>query len=213
MANRTPTHHVAVHVISVIADAALALSRVHAVRPLEWLTLPVAMAAGSLFVYSFHRFVLHVPRQWSRLGYVKHGLYHHRFFTHERFGRDERADLHAVLFPWPSGAVVLGGAYLLARGLSPLLGGNVAYLTMLVGVLYFKLYELVHACFHLPDGHWLTRAPGLAPLREHHRLHHDPALSARYNFNVVLPLFDPVFGTMATPPRAGVETGVGREVR
>jgi len=190
-----PLGHVATHTASVIAGAAFALSRVHAVRPLEWLTVPVGMVAGSLFVYGFHRFVLHVPRRWSRFGYVKHALYHHRFFTPQRFGVDESGDLHVVLFPWPSGVVVLGAAYLLARGLSPVFGGNVAYLTMFVGVLYFGLYEFVHASFHARGGRWLTRVPGLAPLREHHRIHHDPALAAGGNFNVVLLLFDRVFGT------------------
>ncbi len=34
-------------------------------------------------------------------------------------------------------------------------------------------------------------------LRTHHARHHDPRLMQRWNFNVTVPLFDAVMGTIA----------------
>jgi sterol desaturase/sphingolipid hydroxylase (fatty acid hydroxylase superfamily) len=41
-------------------------------------------------------------------------------------------------------------------------------------------------------------------LRRHHAVHHDPELMQRWNFNVTVPLWDLVRGTIhrAGPPRA-----------
>lgn len=42
--------------------------------------------------------------------------------------------------------------------------------------------------------------PWLRRLREHHRMHHVPALMAHHNFNVALPLFDWLCGTRYAGP-------------
>lgn len=50
---------------------------------------------------------------------------------------------------------------------------------------------------HLPADAAMLRLPFLRALRAHHRLHHDPRHMRTKNFNVVLPLFDWLFGTLA----------------
>ncbi len=190
--------HAGVHQVAVIGAVGYALAQVHDLRPLQWLAVAAGPVYGSLFVYWFHRHILHRRVPGFDFAYRKHTLQHHRFFTHEYLTRDEPDDLHAMLFPWWSGIPLVALSYGTARALLPAVGANVAYLTMSVMVGYFGLYEFVHTVNHLPDGHPLTRVPVLAFLREHHRLHHDPSLMGKYNFNVVFPLFDWVFGALIT---------------
>ncbi len=191
-----PTGHVAVHASSVIAGCAFAAGRLVHVTLLEAITVPVWLFLGSAFVYWFHRYVLHRPTRLFYFAYEKHTLQHHRFFDYEHITRDERDDLHAMLFPWWSGLPLLALSYGVSLGLTPVLGENVALLSMFMMNGYFGLYELVHTVSHLPDEHVLARLPVLSFLREHHRLHHEPALMGKHNFNVVIPLFDWWFGAL-----------------
>jgi hypothetical protein len=156
------------------------------------------MVLGSAFVYWFHRYVLHRRTRWFYFAYQKHTLQHHRFFDYEHITRDERDDLHAMLFPWWSAPPLCLLSYLVSVLLSPVLGPHVALLSMFMMNAYFGLYELVHSVNHLPDGHWLARMPLLSYLREHHRLHHDPRLMGKHNFNIVFPLFDHLMGAART---------------
>ena len=193
-----PLLHVLVHVACVLGGSAFALSRVRDGALYEWLTIPFMLIVGSLFVYFFHRDVLHRPRGLLRMVYVIHTLQHHRFFDYDAITRDERDDLHIMLFPWWAGLIIVPSSFGAALALSPIVGPNIGYLTMFMAVLYFGLYELVHTVSHLPNAHPLARLPVLGFLREHHRLHHDPALMGKHNFNVVLPLFDWLLGALVT---------------
>lgn len=60
---------------------------------------------------------------------------------------------------------------------------------------YFILYEIVHYASHLPLGHWALSFRHFRRMRQHHLDHHNPRLMEKYNFNIVFPLFDYVFGT------------------
>lgn len=162
----------------------------------EWLTVPVMLLLSSYFVYWFHRFVLHRPQRWAHFAYERHTLQHHRFFDYEHITPDDPSDRYVTLFPWWSGLVLCVLALLVSFGLTPVLGPNVAHLVLLMMPGYLTLYEGVHSVSHLPEGHVLTRMPVLSFLREHHRIHHDPALMGKYNFNVVIPLFDWLFGAL-----------------
>lgn len=188
--------HLIVHGTPVIASCAYAASRLADVKTLEWLAVPVWLLLGSGFVYWFHRHVLHRPTRFFWFAYEKHTLQHHRFYDYEHITRDEPDDLHITLFPFWAASVLAVLSYLTSLALAPLVGENLAHLSMFMMNAYFALYELAHTTSHLPDGHLLTRLPVLRFLREHHRLHHDPALMGRYNFNVVIPLFDWLLGAM-----------------
>jgi len=156
---------------------------------------------GSAFVYWFHRFVLHRsvlrhPGSRPSFAYERHTLQHHRFFDYDHITADELKDLHIMLFPWWSGFALSATMLLASLALTPLIGSNVAHLIMFMSTGYLLLYEAVHTISHLPDDNVLTRLPVLSFLREHHRLHHEPALMGKHNFNVVIPLFDWLFGAL-----------------
>jgi hypothetical protein len=194
--NYSPRLHVLVHLGPLVVACGYAVSRLSEVSGAQWFTVPVYLVVGSYFVYWFHRFVLHRPRRWARLAYRRHTLQHHRFFDYGHITPDEPQDLYVTLFPWWSGGLLSLLAYGFAQGLTPWLGVNVAHLAMFMMAFYMLLYEFVHTVCHLPHGHWLTRMPVLAFLREHHRIHHDPSLMGKYNFNIVIPLFDWIHGAL-----------------
>lgn len=194
----SPVGHVVAHIGPLVVSVVYALTRLSQLTVIQWLTVPAMLLFGSYFVYWFHRFVLHRPRWWARFAYQRHTLEHHRFFDYDHITADERNDLHITLFPWWSGASLAMASYLGTLAFTPWVGPNVPHLVMLMSALYLMLYEFVHTVSHLPSTHPLTRVPVLSFLREHHRLHHDPALMGKHNFNVVIPLFDWWFGALVT---------------
>ncbi len=76
-----------------------------------------------------------------------------------------------------------------------LVSPNVGFLVGATACVYFLAYEAVHLASHVAG-------PGApAPVRwlaNHHRIHHDPRGMGECNFNIVLPVFDWLFGTLRT---------------
>ena len=70
-------------------------------------------------------------------------------------------------------------------------------------VLYVLSYEWLHLAYHLPQDRWLARTALVRTLRRHHQLHHAPHLMHRWNFNVTVPLWDWVRGTVYQAPAPG----------
>ena len=81
-----------------------------------------------------------------------------------------------------------------------LFNANVAGLFAGGMVLGYLLYEIFHACEHLPARHPLTRLPWLRQMRHLHALHHRRDLMQARNFNIVLPLTDWLCGTLHHEP-------------
>jgi Fatty acid hydroxylase superfamily len=173
------------------------LLQLQAVRPLEWLTVPLALLYANLAEYLGHRFPMHRPFRGLGLLYRRHAGQHHRFFTDEAMPIEDSRDLRAVLFP-PLLVVFFFGLFGTPMwfALSWLVSDNVAWLFVATGLAYFLNYEVLHLAYHLPDGHWLARRRLVVMLRWLHRLHHDPRLMAHANFNITYPVCDWLFGTL-----------------
>ena len=175
------------------------LLRVHAPRALDLLAIPAAFLASNLVEYIAHRYPLHRPLGPFRYIYKAHGIRHHRFFTGdtpEHMTTDRPFDFAVVLFGPQSQLAMLGGVGFPLTWLTGRLAGHDA--AMLFGATataYFLVYEWLHLLYHLPSSHPLTRLPGLARLQNHHRLHHEPRLMSKWNFNITFPIFDHVLGT------------------
>ncbi|HUE39224.1 MAG TPA: hypothetical protein VMR29_06945, partial [Candidatus Binatia bacterium] len=67
-------------------------------------------------------------------------------------------------------------------------------------------YELSHLSYHLPPTSFVGRRWLVRVLRQHHARHHDPRLMQRWNFNVTIPFWDWVQGTIV----ADVPTALAR---
>jgi hypothetical protein len=181
---------------------ATAILQLEHVRPLEWLTVPIAFLYTNFAEYWGHRGPMHHLKRGLRLVYERHTKQHHRFFTDQSMELDGLRDLRAVLFPpilmtFFITAFALPAWLLLAWAASP----NVAWLFVATSLGYFLNYEFLHMAYHLPASHPIARWPLVGRLKGLHQSHHDPRLMARYNFNITYPICDALFGTLHRPHR------------
>lgn len=172
-------------------------AQVESLQLLELLTIPVTLVLGSLTIYLIHRYPLHQKyKSVRKQTYDQHTLVHHRFFTHELYDVGKEEQSYTFLFPpivvFSFCAVFLPGLYFLTQLFLP---SNIVFLLVGMSSVYFILYEIVHYTSHLPEKHRLMRIGYFRRMRKHHLDHHDPRLMEQYNFNIVCPLFDYVFGT------------------
>jgi hypothetical protein len=182
-----------------VGGAALLWSawQVSAPTALEWLAVPLTFLYANLAEYWGHRTAMHHPVPGLGLIYKRHAGQHHRFFTHESMPLDSSRDFRAVLFP-PSLAFFFILAFALPAWwlLALLTSDNVGWLFVATALAYFLNYEILHLAYHAPAHSALQRLPGFARLQRLHRTHHDPALMAKYNFNITYPIGDLLFGTL-----------------
>lgn len=166
------------------------------VQPLEWLAVPPTLVFFNFGEYAVHRFLGHEKRAVGKLFYRRHTGDHHSFFVETRMRYEQSRDFRVILFPaWLVVVYTLGlvlPAYLafgrISTNVGALVGGS-----MMLGYL---VYEFFHTTQHLPDDHPLARLPWIRTMRRHHAIHHRRSLMTRYNFNLVAPLMDVVFGTL-----------------
>ena len=147
--------------------------------------------------WASHRWTMHVPR-FPRAVHHRHVVEHHAFFTDGRMAIDGWPDLRWVLFPpWALPLLVVTVLPYFA-GLYWLASPRLAWLLLLAVIGYYGVYEIVHVLAHVPPGSGPVGRL-IAAVTHHHRVHHDPALMRRWNFNFVLPLGDWLFGTKWRP--------------
>lgn len=181
---------------------ALCLLQLEAVRPLEWLTLPLAFLYANLAEYVGHRFPMHHPVRGLGLVYRRHAGQHHRYFSHEAMALTDLRDLRAVLFP-PLLVLFFFGVFAVPVwfGMAWAISANVAWLFVATGLGYFLMYELLHLAWHAPAGSRVARLALVRWMGRLHRRHHDPALMTRCNFNITWPICDLLFGTLSLRDR------------
>ncbi len=188
--------HLAFAVIFSLGGIALAVGQLDNVRPVEWLTLPLAFLYANLVEYAGHRWVMHRKVKGLGLIYKRHAGQHHRFFTDEHMALDGWRDCKVVLFPAVLMVFYFGAfAVPLALLLAWLTSVNVAYLFVIVAFGYYLNYELLHLAYHLPEHSRILKTPFLRRLRRLHHSHHRQELMAHANFNITYPICDWLFGT------------------
>lgn len=183
-----------------IACIALAWSSTAQITALQWLTVPLTLVFFNLCIYLVHRHLGHHKQAFARLFYARHTGDHHSFFTPGHMTYESARDWRVILFPaWlivvHSLAITLPAWWLLKQ-LSP----NIAGLFAGCMILGYLLYEVFHACEHLPAEHPVARLPWLRQMHRLHALHHRRELMQGRNFNIVLPLMDYLFGTLHWEP-------------
>jgi hypothetical protein len=174
----------------------LCLAQLEAVRPIEWLTVPLSAIYANLAEYWGHRGPMHHRRRGLGLVFERHSLQHHRFFTAAAMPIDSLRDLRAVLFPpvlmtFFLVVFALPVAWLLAVVAS----ANVGWLFAATSLGYFLNYEFLHLAYHLPPRYSVARWPLVGRLKQLNATHHDPRCMQRCNFNISYPLGDWLFGT------------------
>ncbi|MFT7683822.1 MAG: hypothetical protein ACI935_003345 [Moritella dasanensis] len=167
----------------------------------EWLIFPCTMIVVNFAEYYAHRWLGHRKTKYGQLFYQRHTGDHHSFFLEHAMAFSSPRDWRVVLFPlylifaFTIGLIVPVG-YLLAQGFS----WNVAYLYAAAGISGYLFYEIMHFSYHIPRGHWSEKfflaIPGWGMLRQLHVLHHKRDKMTEANFNITLPIFDLLLGSL-----------------
>lgn len=193
--------HFAFTTVGSLATIAFAASRLSGVRAWEWALTPLFLLIANLAEYFGHKGPMHHRRKGLGLLFQRHTLQHHRFFTQRNMSCDSSRDFKIVLFPPVMLAFFIGGiATPIGTAFYFLVSPNAGFLFAVVGIAYFLLYEWLHFAYHQPAESVLARLPGVSWLREHHRMHHDPTLMTRWNFNLTFPIGDLLMGTCYRKP-------------
>ena len=175
----------------------------HGVRPWVWVLAPVAYLGCNVAEYVLHRWPMHRrPRRkrpmWERF-FHHHTLNHHRYFDDRHLEVRKLRELFFVMITAHATAVaalMLTVSYFAFRFT---LGVDVAAVVCVSIIAYGLSLEILHAAFHLPavwQRKWPFNNRLFRNLRRHHRAHHDPRMMTRYNFNIVFPFSDYLFGTL-----------------
>lgn len=183
-------------------------------RPWQLFIVPLTFLLSNASEWRIHRDLLHKRTPPFELLYQRHTPEHHMVFLTEDMAMRSPQEYRLVLIP----AYGILGAFLGAlvpAAIIALCGQwNLGLLFCVTSILYTMSYEQLHLSFHLPHDSRIGRLKIITLLRRHHAIHHHPERMQRWNFNVVLPLWDYVRGTVyrgdlarasAASPRGSVE--------
>ncbi|HLM72039.1 MAG TPA: sterol desaturase family protein [Polyangiaceae bacterium] len=196
-----PAIHLAIPTVFGLCLMIGAALRIHELRWLELLTIPITLFASFGFEWRAHKYVLHKRRPLLGLLYERHELMHHVIFTYDRMAMRSKRELWLILMPAYAIVLVFAMVLPLALLLAHFLGENTALLMIITSMAFFLSYEWLHMAYHMPEDSRIGRMSVIRRLREQHRRHHEPRLMKRWNFNVTFPVFDGILGTAWSPAR------------
>ncbi len=190
-----------VHLLSVtlvgISSIILFISQIENPTILEWLTLPITVLCVNFAEYAAHRWLGHKRTKLGGLFYSRHTGDHHSFFLEDYMPYASVNDWRVVLFPtYLIFAFLIGLILPVGATLYFFTSPNVAFLMGIGGVFGYLFYEVMHFSYHLPKGSFVEKVPVWRELRQLHNLHHRRNIMAKENFNITLPIFDFLFGTL-----------------
>ncbi len=178
----------------------LSVTQLHSIRWTDLLVIPAVILLANYFEWRVHKVVLH-RRFWPfEVIYDKHTPMHHMVYTEEDMALRSASEFRLVLIPAAGVLGIVLAATPLALGIAHFWSAAAGWLFLLTASLFMVSYEVLHLCYHAPEHSFIGRRRLIRVLRAHHARHHDPRVMQRYNFNVTVPLFDWIMGTMA-PPR------------
>lgn len=177
----------------------------------EWLVFPLVMLLVNFAEYYAHRWLGHRKTPYGKLFYQRHTGDHHSFFLEQSMAFESVKDWRVVLFPlYLIFAFLLGLILPFGYLVSELISMNAAYLFAAAGISGYLLYETLHFSYHIPRGHCSEKVflaiPGWRALRHLHVLHHRRDKMGEANFNITLPIFDLILGTLFWQSIEGFET-------
>lgn len=206
-----------IHMVSVLvvglAVIIYALSQLQSASLLEWLIFPAMMLVVNFAEYYAHRWLGHRKTKYGKLFYSRHTGDHHSFFLEHSMDYQAVRDWRVVLFPVYFIFAFLFGLILPAGYvLSEVVSMNAAYIYAAAGISGYLFYEVMHFSYHIPRGHWAEKIflviPGWVALRHLHVLHHKRDKMSEANFNITLPIFDLLLGSLYWQPIAEFEASL-----
>lgn len=193
----SPWLHLAAPSLSGLAVVIACAAALRDLRGIDWAFALFVLVLSNAVEWHTHRDLLH--KRFGPLGvlYDRHTPLHHRVFVAGEMAMRDTSEFRLVLLPAYGIAALLVVTAPPAALLWWLGQHNFAALYLLVTTAYTVLYEWLHLSYHLPDAALVGPLRVLRALRRHHEAHHDPRLMQQWNFNVTVPLWDLVRGTIA----------------
>jgi len=158
--------------------------------------VPAVWIFNNINEWRIHRDILHRRFPIAPVLYDRHTPEHHMIYVTDDMAMRNRREFRLVLIP-------AYGLFLIFVTLLPLTSliwfvglRNLALLYLATSMGYVVSYEWLHLSYHLPHDSRIGRLGPIRMLRRHHAIHHDPRLMQRYNFNVTIPFWDWIRGTM-----------------
>lgn len=200
-ASYSPTFHLLFPSIVGVGLAAAGLWLVRQPTWLELMVLPLMFVVSNATEWRMHKHVLHHRTPGMTILYDRHTPIHHRMFTHDDMAIRSAREFALVLIP-PYGILLVAIAVIPVSALLFYFGHrNVAGLFLTANMLYTVSYEWLHLSYHLHPDSFIGRLWLVRVLKKHHATHHDPQLMQKWNFNVTIPLWDLVRGTIYKEPK------------
>lgn len=215
-AGYNPWLHLACTVGSGLVVLAVAIAKTPMPTLRDLVAVPVTLLLANGFEWRVHKSILHrrfVPPFASL--YDRHTPEHHMVFHYDTMPIRSAREMKLVLIPaWGVLGIAISAlpyAALVGHFTTPAAG----WLTLATSGMYAVAYEVSHLSYHLPEDGPVGRLSLVRVLREHHRRHHDPRFMQKWNFNVTVPFFDLVHGTIAKDAWFSAEARAarGREAR
>jgi hypothetical protein len=166
------------------------------VQPLEWFTMIAVFFLANFVEYICHRGPMHNASRFIQLLFKVHTSSHHEYFTHETMSIDTSKEAYKVLFFFRDNFTLLALIAPVFFLLWHLVNRNVAGLTVITLVGFFLLYEWLHLAYHAPERCKIDCIPLLGALKRNHQTHHNQARMNDYNFNLTLPIWDLILGSL-----------------
>ncbi len=202
-----PAVHLAFPAITGGAIAALALAQLRDVQAWQLLFVPVFLVMGNAIEWHAHRGLLHRRTRFLEVLYIHHTPMHHALYVSDGMALRSPRELRFILLPAYGLLAILLASSPIALVLLWIGQPNLAALWVASAVFYILTYEWLHLAYHLPESSAIGRLPLVQKLRRHHQRHHAPHLMQRWNFNVTVPLWDWVKGTIHGAERARPTAG------
>lgn len=193
----SPWGHLAATTGTGIVTLIVSIHMLHAVRWTDLLVVPLVSLFSNFFEWRVHKHVLH-KRRWP-FGeiYEKHTPMHHMMYVEEDMALRSTKEFRLVLIPALGVVGIVATGAPVAWVVGQLWSANAGWLFLVTSSLFMVSYELLHLSYHAPKDSFIGRLPFVVVLRAHHARHHDPRLMQKWNFNVTIPLFDWLLGTIA----------------
>lgn len=182
--------------LAVLVASIVELAR-HPIRWTDLLVIPGVVLFANFFEWLVHRDVLHKRRWPVEVIYDRHTPMHHMVYVEQDMAIRDVNEFRLVLIPAAGVLGIVVASAPVAIAVAQLWSASAGWLFLLTTSLFMVSYEVLHLCYHAPASSFIGKRPLIAKLRAHHARHHDPRLMQRYNFNVTVPLFDWLMGTMA----------------
>ena len=167
--------------------------------------VPLYIFVANGIEYFLHRYPMHHKMRGFEFLF-EHVIIHHNFYSESYLKCKDPRDYFAVFLPLKY-LIFISIEILIIGLLVTLIGGRDHGLFFIAtAYIYYFFYELFHYSAHSDTNENLKRMLGIDRLSKLHLLHHDTSLMQKYNFNISLPIFDILLGTLyrgSSSPRTG----------